>query len=646
MKQILKRLSRYEYVSFDLFDTLVKRNVKNPSDIFTLIELNLKMRAIYLPSDFKEQRIAAERRLRQQLSEQEEITFDQIYEQLISIYDADTILLLKKAELDYELSSCVVNSDIMPIYNACIENGKNVCIISDMYLPKNILESILKKNSIHNYQNIFVSSDIGVTKSSGNLFKYVLSSLDIRPNQLIHIGDNKKSDFWVPLKMGIKSVLITPQNHLNFYNERKLPVTSLFSYKTISSFINNHITKEDSEYWKIGYEALGPLLYGFAAWLLKELKLRNIQKAFFLSRDGYYMQKVFEKINDCGIQTQYLYASRRALIVPLLWMKPDLQNVLTAFFMGKRITVGTFIEKIGLETEKYKNNLSHYDLSPNMVLEVQSMMQNTKFVEFYQSIKSDMVKNSKAEYKLLVDYLNQMNFSGKLAIIDIGWFGNMQRALTLLSKHEKIEIDITGFYIGLVPVKAKVNKDQFLKFGFLFENDKNEDLFQIQNCFNSLFEFFFLGPHGSVKNFQRVENRVEPVLYEYEYEPRENTDYSSEIFLIRELQRGAIEFTDDIIKAHELKNIEIDPYCAFQAIKNLGIYPSLYLTKRFGNIRMLDTGIKYAAKPDQLRKYIFDIKKLKYDFLNSSWRIGFLARLFKIPLPYFRIYMLMRKVLN
>ena len=51
-------LESYNYISFDVFDTLIKRNVGRPEDIFEIIEQSTNI------NSFKEKRINAEFRAR------------------------------------------------------------------------------------------------------------------------------------------------------------------------------------------------------------------------------------------------------------------------------------------------------------------------------------------------------------------------------------------------------------------------------------------------------------------------------------------------------------------------------------------------------------------------------------------------------
>ena len=37
--KIIKKIEKYKYISFDIFDTLIKRNVEKPSDIFSAVNI-------------------------------------------------------------------------------------------------------------------------------------------------------------------------------------------------------------------------------------------------------------------------------------------------------------------------------------------------------------------------------------------------------------------------------------------------------------------------------------------------------------------------------------------------------------------------------------------------------------------------------
>ena len=61
-KDIYKEIENYKYISFDIFDTLIKRNVEKPTDIFELIPKRYNKEL----KNFKEKRINAEHIARKQ----------------------------------------------------------------------------------------------------------------------------------------------------------------------------------------------------------------------------------------------------------------------------------------------------------------------------------------------------------------------------------------------------------------------------------------------------------------------------------------------------------------------------------------------------------------------------------------------------
>ena len=55
---------------------------------------------------------------------------------------------------------------------------------------------------------VYVSSEFGLTKRSGNLFKKVLEEEKIeKTGSVLHIGDNLISDYIMPKHAGMKSFL-------------------------------------------------------------------------------------------------------------------------------------------------------------------------------------------------------------------------------------------------------------------------------------------------------------------------------------------------------------------------------------------------------------------------------------------------------
>ena len=61
---IIKRINKYKAVSFDIFDTLLKRDVFRPSDVFRIVQTEAQER-YEIDIDFKALRINAEKTARE-----------------------------------------------------------------------------------------------------------------------------------------------------------------------------------------------------------------------------------------------------------------------------------------------------------------------------------------------------------------------------------------------------------------------------------------------------------------------------------------------------------------------------------------------------------------------------------------------------
>ena len=171
-------IDKYKYISFDIFDTLIKRCVVNPHDVFDLVERYCRNNGILVPKGFKEKRIEAERTINKQSKRPS--TIREIYEYFCQKYGGD-LVKLEAAEKLIELNVCKPNAEIINLYHKCIEAGKKVYVISDMYLDATFLKEVLLNCGIAGYEKIFVSCEYRATKATGELFKKVIDETELEP---------------------------------------------------------------------------------------------------------------------------------------------------------------------------------------------------------------------------------------------------------------------------------------------------------------------------------------------------------------------------------------------------------------------------------------------------------------------------------
>ena len=141
-KQICHKAAHFDAVAFDVFDTLIKRDVAVPTGLFRL-----------MGDDFYAARIRAEREAR--AAQSREVTLAEIYARpCLARYDA-------VAECAAELAACAANKSVLDAVQTLKKQGKKLYYISDMYLPQTQIDAMLRRCGYPCFDGGFVSCTYG-----------------------------------------------------------------------------------------------------------------------------------------------------------------------------------------------------------------------------------------------------------------------------------------------------------------------------------------------------------------------------------------------------------------------------------------------------------------------------------------------------
>ena len=278
-------ISKYEYVSFDIFDTIVNRNLINPKDLYDIVQIKYNMKNEKI-NNFRESRMISQKKTYEK-SPLEEVTIDEIYENLSEYYPKEVCEKLKKIEKETEINICTPNIENINFYNEVLKTKKTI-ITSDMYLDRDTIEKILDKCQIKNYEKLYLSSELKKRKSRGSMYKFI--EKDLGTKNILHVGNDFISDYLMAKLNGISSKKIKIMRNNNFFDKKNKNI----NYRELETFISNNLKKEDY-YYDFGYECFGPILYYFSKWLTENIKT---EKKFFLARDGFLIQKAYNLYNE------------------------------------------------------------------------------------------------------------------------------------------------------------------------------------------------------------------------------------------------------------------------------------------------------------------------------------------------------------
>ena len=353
--EIIKKMKAFSVVSFDIFDTLVKRNVLDKNDIFDLVEKAYNKRKGQCILGFKGLRLQAEEYVRKDKINQE-YTIDDIYERMLGkkintenhtfVVNATLAKELMGLEIEIEIAVSQPNYRIKKVFEYCKDQGKKILLISDMYLPQKYVEELLSKNGYFGYNALYVSCEFDVSKrDKGKLFEKVSAIEGVDKSNWIHIGDSKKADWLFARTNGIKSVSIARYEHnADYIITNRTPD---FQLSVLFAFINNNIDnidnfdKADTDTFdtvenlvnsdlhdkKIGYAVYGLILYFFVKWLKNNLN--SDKTTLFFARDCYVVKQAYELLGGSNEKNKYFLASRKSLLVPELKDDASLNHVVS-----------------------------------------------------------------------------------------------------------------------------------------------------------------------------------------------------------------------------------------------------------------------------------------------------------------------------
>lgn len=452
--------------SFDVFETCLLRDVLVPSEIFRRVAERIARAdeaARHLsPEDFVQWRSQAEVRARERTA-REDVTLDEIWEELCAMLAWAPHPRHAEIEMAEEAASLKPVESVRALIAAARAAHGKVVFLSDSYLPGPFLRAQLRERGLMaESDRLYLSSEVGVTKASGNLFRHVLEAEGLSPRELVHYGDNDETDLRIPRRLGIHAARVDARAFSE--NERALIAGPLGAMRTLRDIAGASRQSRASAAPAQGAAAelvasfLGPFCGLLAAWALASARKHGVQRLYFSARDCQLVWRAARALAPefGGIECRYLFVSRQALFLPSL-ERADREELHWLQRPFEEPLLERILAKLELPAAAWKEHLAGIGVAhPNGV----ALTTPESWQDLWTRLESPPLReairtNAHDRRRVVTQYLRQEGLCDPIrsGIVDIGWTLASQESLRRILAAAGGGTELRGFYLQLNQVR-------------------------------------------------------------------------------------------------------------------------------------------------------------------------------------------------
>lgn len=649
------RLNKITLVSVDIFDTLLQRCLE-PPQLIQQVVCRALAKHLKLPFDYIWQtRQQVEKNLREQSLSQgldHECRFREVValwvNYLVGGTDSDLEAFIIQAELENEIKTLHIKPEALVFLAWVQEQGLTLIATSDMYLDSDLISSILEAKQLrHYFSAAYVSADIGLGKYTGRLFNYILQTHNIKSEQMLHIGDNPLSDRLKACEQHIQGIWLYEKDELRRRERQTLSSKMALRggiwvgrhfFESVKTRIQQHDSLNSHNFfYRYGRDVLGAAFSVCMQGILERLQLQRqqqkpVDKLFFIARDGYLFSQLYQASAET-IPADYAYLSRRVITAASTAQGLTLEQAVVAFYNPKQSGLESICKVYGLPIETLKPLASQYGFKH--FAEPIVNWQDQRLKDFLQDSQVQWIirQTGKQHQQLLERYLEQIGFfaNKRVALIDIGWNGTIQRFLKQAFGHRSDFPIVYGYYFAFVPkLYNDFGQDNYCE-GIIHDARRCNPCERIPAEFEEIFEQGARAGEATTIGYQEVNGRIEPVL-----KPAYASDRQAELSAnpsVARLQEGILQHWEHFKVVQQLTGYtsqQLLPY-VHGLLERAVVYPTreeareltqLVHTEDFGHDHILSLAAPKLTWWDFLKP-----KQLWQRFRHVAWRYALLDNL-------------------
>ncbi|MBB5159328.1 HAD family hydrolase [Saccharopolyspora phatthalungensis] len=462
-------------VSFDVFDTVLWRRVPRPADVFGLLGGRLRRAEVCPPwlgdAAFRRMRIDAEREARRcRGSLGSEVSLFDIWRRMpLSLFGGMELEELVQAEVEFEHALTVVDLDIASVADLARKECIPVVLVSDTYFTEDQLSYLLTRPELESLEGVrvFRSHAHGVNKADG-LWPVVLNELGLRPEQLVHVGDDRRADHKVPGALGIRAVhyrkggsgfgeLLEREHRdtdlLGSFDPLLDPEHGDFGLTSLRAKIlqagARHDTTPEGAAWRYGAAVLGPVLTGFAEWVARTAHDAGTPVVWCPMREGELLAAMVNeaaRVRGLAVEAKPLWLSRHVTSMAIV-DSADRQSLAALIGRGYRLSVREVLDMLGLRPGEV----------PCLAHMLDTILDNGHTVDRVcdaltetPNLRNRLATTTAASRGRLVTALRGCGAldQPELVLVDLGWAGTTQRQLAQALRLAGVDVQVSGLYLA------------------------------------------------------------------------------------------------------------------------------------------------------------------------------------------------------
>lgn len=440
-------------LSLDCFDTLLWRKVGQPTDVFFALAQGDAFRRHGLTAPLRARAESIARKLLWVGSRSSEVSIEQIYRQALPSAGPAEIDALADAEIACEARYCFIYKPVFDLVVQAKALGLKVVIVSDTYLGSAQLRKLLitcmpQLDGL--LDEVYCSSQHGLSKAEG-IWKKVLPQLKVKPDEVLHLGDNEEADFRSPQRFGMRSAHLVhhePDTRDMLAGRAQVAVQLFPEVRYRAPLPSYHHAQlagapRDGALAWFGYASVGPILHAFADFILREVVQLAAGGARvrvgFLLRDGFLPAKACAALAGEQVGCE-LNISRFTAIAASLRSGDDVMALMTRSL--SRDSMPALLRQLLLPQETAARILDEAKRAD---------LPESRFVELVmeKATLERVLAASTAFRKRLLAHVTRRTGAkagDTLVFVDLGYSGTAQTLLKDILK-EELGINLVGRYL-------------------------------------------------------------------------------------------------------------------------------------------------------------------------------------------------------